>query len=125
MSPAPEAPTDEMDSLYAGSMEGGEQKPTTDEQTTEDMGSTAVVPIKVLQSAKGEPVKEGDEIMVVVKSVHGEEAVISYAPAKPEGEEGGEGEEAGAETPPGAGEEAGAGEGGMSPDQEIESLNRY
>ena len=51
------------------------------------MCDTALVSTKIL-SPEGEPVKEGDEIMVKVVSVHGDQAIIKYAPKEEGGEEG-------------------------------------
>ena len=109
MKPVPEAPTDEMDDLYAGSMEEGGKghQESIDDHEREEMSASAVVPLRVLQSEDREPVKEGDEIVVKVRAVHGDEATIYYAPKKPGGEKGGGGEEE------------------MSPDQEIEKLDTY
>lgn len=76
---------DDMESLY-----GGEDKPSSKEKPDsideENMeGTTALVPLGVLQDKAGESVKPGDEIVVKVKAVHGDEAEIYYAPKK-EGE---------------------------------------
>ena len=108
MKPVPEAPTDEMEDLYAGSMEGdkGKHPDSIDDEEREELAASATVPLSVLQSADKEPVKEGDEIMVKVKAVHGEEATIYYAPKKPEGEESG-------------------GEHEMEPNEELDKLDTY
>lgn len=57
---------------------------TTDEETAESE-NTAIVPNKVLIGADGKPPKEGDEIVVQVVKVYGDEAEVRYAPAKPSG----------------------------------------
>ena len=49
-----------------------------EEQTEPD----ALVDLKVLTGKHGPP-KEGDEIVVKVVSIHGDQAVIQYAPEKP------------------------------------------
>jgi hypothetical protein len=54
-------------------------KPSVDEQN--QMDDSALVPTKVL-SPDGEPIKEGDEIVVQVVSVHGDQAIVKYAPKK-------------------------------------------
>lgn len=77
--------TDEMDELYTGGgNEPGEGKgESIDEENREQMGKSAVVPMAVLQSSKGEPVKVGDEVVVKVKALHGEDAEIEYSETKP------------------------------------------
>lgn len=69
------------DSLY------GEDTPKPDSQTKsvdeeEQMDPEALVNLKVLTGKHGPP-KEGDEIVVKVVSIHGDQAVIQYAPEKP------------------------------------------
>lgn len=71
--------TEAMDSLYG---DGKPEPKSVDDENKEDMEHTAVVPLKVLQSHDGEPVKEGDEIVVQVVAVHGDEAEVKYAPKK-------------------------------------------
>lgn len=102
-------PPDEMDSLYGGTESpapaagpGEESEPaaeeaseSVDQETAE--GGTAVIDNKVL-SPEGQPLKEGDEIVLVVVKNYGEESEVKYAP-----------KEKGAEQPPGGGmEEANA-----------------
>ena len=86
--PSKYAPTgDEMDSSYGapvtapgeGAAPAAETKPSVDEQNK--MDDTALVPTKIL-SPEGEPLNEGDEIVVQVVSIHGEDAIIKYAPKK-------------------------------------------
>lgn len=104
-------PGDEMEDLYAAGEPSKGKPESIDEEEAEDMAETAVVPIKVLQGAKAEPVKVGDEIVVKVTSVQGDQAQIKYAPEKPGADEGGgEGGEAGGE---------------QTPDEEIEALDNY
>jgi hypothetical protein len=79
---------DGLDSLYSQE-EPMEGKESIDQEQAEEMETSAVVPVKLLQGSNSEPVKEGDEIMVKVKAVHGEEATVIYAPAKPGEKEGG------------------------------------
>lgn len=76
---------DEMDAEYGGApvtkpdtAAAGEQQ-TVDEQNA--ASNTALVPNKIL-SPEGEPLKEGDEIVVRVVKNHGEESEIEYAPKK-------------------------------------------
>lgn len=86
-------PTDEMDELYQGGSEPDEGNgQSIDEEEKEDMGKSAVVPLAVLTGKKGGPPKVGDEIVVKLKAIHGEDGEIMYS-----------------ETPPG---EIGEGEGG-------------
>lgn len=82
---------DEMDETYQGAPvtapESGaetESEPSVDEEN--QMDDTALVPVKVL-SPEGEPVNEGDEIVLQVVSVHGDEAIVKYAPKKGGAEE--------------------------------------
>lgn len=83
-----------MDSLYSEDSGKSSGKGTIDQQQREESANTAIVPLKVL-SPDGEPVKEGDEIVVTVKAVHGEDEVeISCSPKekKSEGDESHDGE---------------------------------
>lgn len=90
-------PTDgmssDMDDLYD---EGGEDesREPVDQEIQEDASNIALVPLNVLQGPKGHEVKEGDEIVVQVVAIHGDEAEVKYAP-----ERGGGGSET--ETEPG------------------------
>ena len=59
--------------------------PSVDEEN--QMSDTSLVSTKML-SPEGEPVKEGDEIMVKVVSVHGDQAIIKCVPKEEGGEEG-------------------------------------
>ena len=101
--------SDDMDQLYAGEQQD-EAAPaagkgeSVDEEKGEQMGKTGIVPIAMLQGPKGEPVKVGDEIVVKVTAVEGDQAIIAYAPEKPGGD---------TETP----------EEESSPDEEIDSIN--
>lgn len=84
--------TMDEDSLYGASSEKpaeNEADESVDQEEAE--GMTAVVPNKLL-SPHGEPLKEGDEIVVRVVKNYGEETEIEYAPHKP-GDEEGEGDE--------------------------------
>jgi exosome complex RNA-binding protein Csl4 len=54
---------------------------SVDEQ--EAMDPTSLVDVKVLTGKNGAP-KEGDEIMVKVVKIHGDQAEIEYAPEKAE-----------------------------------------
>lgn len=92
-------PSDEdMDSSY-GSSDQGEVKPP-DESGAESVdeknetAETTVVPNKIL-SPDGEPLKEGDEIVVQIVKNYGDESEIKYAPHKA-GEEEGEASDTGA-----------------------------
>lgn len=74
------------DSLYG---EDTPQKPDSETKSVdeeEQMDPEALVNLKVLTGKHGPP-KEGDEIVVKVVSIHGDQAVIQYAPEKPEGSE--------------------------------------
>lgn len=82
----------EMDSLYA-SGEGDspapkETKTVDQEEATDD--ATALVPLKILQAGPSDQVKVGDERVLKVVAVHGDEAEVSYSktPASEIGKEG-------------------------------------
>lgn len=60
---------------------------SVDEQ--EAMDPTSLVDLKVLTGKHGTP-KEGDEIVVKVVKIHGDQAEIEYAPEKPKASEGGD-----------------------------------
>jgi len=109
--PMEAGPGDEMEDLYAAGEPTKGEPESIDEEEAQDMAQTAVVPVKVLQSAKAEPVKEGDEIVVKVLKVDGDQAQIKYAPEKPGADEGGE--------------PAGGAGGEKTPDEEIEALDNY
>lgn len=74
---------DEMDDSYSAPVTDPEAKPEREPSVDEEnqMDDTALVPIKVL-SPGGEPVNEGDEVVLQVVSVHGDEAIVKYAPKK-------------------------------------------
>lgn len=84
----------EMDSLYAGGEPGGkgpEAKESIDQEEQEQT-ETTVVPLKILTGKDGIPPKEGEERVVKVVKIYGDEASIMYAPEKKESEAGGAGE---------------------------------
>lgn len=99
-----EAPDPEMDSLYEGEAGGGQgqKSESVDQEREEDMANTALVDNKVL-APDGEPLKAGDEIVVQVVKVYGDQSEIKYGPKK------------GGAAGPGPGEE--------DTDREIESLD--
>lgn len=76
---------DDMDESYAAETPAvtapespeDESKETVDQEATE--GMTTIVPNKIL-SPDGEPVNEGDEIVVRVVKNYGDESEIEYAP---------------------------------------------
>lgn len=83
-------PDDEMDGLYPSSEapaetpapegeEGGEEEATESIDEEEAEGDTAVIDNKVL-APEGEPLKEGDEIVLVVVKNYGNESEVRYAP---------------------------------------------
>jgi hypothetical protein len=84
----------EMDSLYASGEPDEAAKPKGDTETVdqeEQETNTAVAPVKVLQGKGGEPLKEGDEVVVKILKVYGDQAEFAYSSTKP-GEIGGGGE---------------------------------
>lgn len=101
----PAATDNEMDSLYESESKGAPE--SVDQEEAEHMETTAVVPMKLLQGKSAEPLKVGDEVVVKVTELHGDEASIAYSETKP-------GEIGKGEAP--GGEE-------QSPDEEIDSLN--
>lgn len=56
---------------------------SVDEQ--EQMNPESLVDLKVLTGKHGPP-KEGDEVVVKVVKIHGDQATIAYAPEKPDEE---------------------------------------
>lgn len=110
---------DGMEDLYESPQteEAGEGKESVDQEEQEQMANKAVVPQAVLKKGPGDTLKVGDERVVKVIALNGDdEATVIYAPEK----EGSEEEEAG-ESP----EEEGMEQEGMSPDEEIDSLDKY
>lgn len=73
--------------------EPGEEKPSVDHENEEAGESTALISNKIL-SPEGEPIKEGDEIVLQVVKNYGDESEVKYAPHKT-GEEGEEEPETG------------------------------
>ncbi len=94
--PSPMAGDEEMDSLYGEEGGKGEQKESVDQEEQEQMQQTGMLPLKVLQGKDGEPVKEGDEVVVKVLKVHDTQAEVAYSTTSP-GEIGKEGESKGAD----------------------------
>lgn len=76
-----EAP-EEMDSIYSEEAETPKEEATETETVDEESAesNTAVVDNKVL-SPDGEPLKEGDEIVLKVVKNYGSECEVEYAPA--------------------------------------------
>jgi hypothetical protein len=104
----PEAADTEMDDLYSGS-HGEKQKPkTVDEEEKEDMADTAIVPVKILTGGSDEPLAVGDECVLKVKEINGDQAVVMYSKTPPS--------EIGKEGPP-TGDE-------MSADDELDNMGK-
>ena len=81
-----QAPTgDDMDQLYTGGgSEPGEGKgKSVDEENAETMAKSAVVPMAVLQGSPDDKIKVGDERVVKVTALHGEDAEIVYSKTPP------------------------------------------
>lgn len=78
-----DAPEDEMDSMYGKSPAAADKPKTVDEQEAEEMTKKAVVPLKVLMGEGGEPLKEGDEVVIKITGINGQDAEIEYSKTKP------------------------------------------
>ena len=75
---------DGMDELYQGGTEPGEgEGESIDEENRESMAKSAVVPLAVLTGKKGGPPEVGDEVVVKVKAIHGEDAEVEYSETPP------------------------------------------
>lgn len=100
-----------MDSLYSedSAPDKGKENPESIDQEEQE-GTTAVVPMKLLQGKHPEPIKEGEEIVVKAVKVYGDEVEIAYSETKPGeiGEGGGE-KDANAEIDAMSGEQSGGG----------------
>lgn len=94
-----------MDALYQDGPESKGNTESVDQENREEMDHQASVPVKVLMGKHTEPLKEGDEVVVKIDKVDGENALISYSETKPS--------EIG-ETPPNE----------MSADDELEELGK-
>lgn len=72
-----------MDSAYSSAPvappKESSKPESVDEETAEEQ--TTVIPNKIL-SPDGEPLKEGDEVVLVVVKNYGEESEVKYAPKK-------------------------------------------
>jgi hypothetical protein len=77
-------PTSEAPAPEEGA-EGAEETAPESIDAEEAEGSTAIVDKKVL-SPGGEPLKEGDEVVLTVVKCYGEECEVRYAPKKSGGE---------------------------------------
>lgn len=75
--------TEEMDGLYGEGSPKEEAKESVDQENQEEMSHTALVPMKVLQGESPEPIKEGEEVVLKVVKVHGDEAEVEYSSTKP------------------------------------------
>ena len=90
------ASDEDMDASYAGATaakdpQTSQDAPKGDEQSVDQenaMGDTAVISNKIL-SPDGDPIKEGDEIVVKIVKNYGDESEIMYAPKKEGGHEDG------------------------------------
>jgi len=98
-----------MDELYQGSegTNSEEGAKTVDQEEQEEMRDKAVVPMKVLMGKHTEPLKVGDEVVLRVDAIHGDQAEVSYS-----------------ETPPGDIGEGESPDGEMSADEELDGLDK-
>ena len=87
--PMPTMEDSEQDSLYASGEPEAKGAPKSIDQE-EQGGTTAVVPMKLLQGKHSEPIKEGEEIVVKAVKVYGDEVEIAYSETKPGSIGGGE-----------------------------------
>lgn len=99
-----------MDELYGGSegedTQGGAK--TIDQEEEQEMADEAVAPLKVLMGNSTEPLKEGDEVVIKITGIHGDQATFKYS-----------------DTPPSEiGKEKEGGEEEMSPDEELDSMDK-
>jgi len=86
----PAGSDDGLDALYSQEEpENNEGKKSIDQEESEDMEETQVLPVKFLQS-DGPPLKPGDEVVIKVKSIEGDQAIVMYAPHKEKEETAGE-----------------------------------
>lgn len=73
---------DDMESTYGSSPPSGDSEGQSVDEANESAGaSTAIVSNKLL-SPDGEPLKEGDEVVVQIVKNYGDESEIKYAPKK-------------------------------------------
>lgn len=74
-----------MDTLYGGSPagEGAPETGETVDQEEQEETNTAIVPLKVLTGPSTEPLKKGDEVVLKVVEVYGDEAEVAYSTTKP------------------------------------------
>lgn len=72
-----------MDSSYGASesTESSEPKQSVDQENEDAGEETALISNKIL-SPEGEPLKEGDEIVLQVVKNYGDESEVKYAPKK-------------------------------------------
>ena len=73
----------EMDALYSdpkpAARSGARPKPkSVDEQEAESMAKTALVPLDCLKRKDGSTPAEGEECMMRVEKIHGDQAELSY-----------------------------------------------
>lgn len=108
------APTDssDMEELYKGGdseQAGDKSTQSVDQQNAEEMTKKAVLPMSVLMGDHTEPLNVGDEVVLKISAIHGDQAEVEYS-----------------ETPPGeiGHEEAGGPGGEESPNDEIDRLSK-
>jgi hypothetical protein len=102
------AESDSMDELYSGSHGEKKTPKTVDEQEKEELGDTAIVPVKILTGGSDKPLETGDEVVLKVKEINGDQAVVYYSKTPPS--------EIGKEGPP-TGDE-------MSADDELDNMGK-
>ena len=81
-------PEDAMDGGSYGDsapVKAPEEKQSVDQDNEEAVEETALISNKIL-SPEGEPLKEGDEIVLQVVKNYGDESEVKYAPKKGEDE---------------------------------------
>jgi hypothetical protein len=79
----PEAADTEMDDLYSGSHGEKKTPKTVDEQEKSEMEDSAIVPVKILTGGSDKPLAVDDEVVLRVKEINGDQAVVSYSKTPP------------------------------------------
>lgn len=79
--------TEGMGELYESPKKKGsqseEESETIDQEEREQMNVTATLPLKVLQGKHPDPPKVGDEVVLKVKEISGDQAIVEYSETTP------------------------------------------
>jgi hypothetical protein len=88
---------DGLEGLYSQEAPEEGKGKSVDEEEAEDMETSALVPLKLVTPQDGKGLKVGDEVVVRIKAIHGDQAEIVYATGEGHEEDHGEHEDMGSD----------------------------